>query len=131
MPTAPSEQTLTGRRCAGSSPFETQPGALYSPRRLLHDDGDFWRFRPRSILLGQNRVDSVGAAGLLLPPTRPDVGEVDEIDLAVFSIANVGVRSRTVAVTKRPWRGLWGAGGVLRQPLKPAQVSRSHRGLPG
>jgi len=80
----------------------------------------FWRFWPRSILLGQNRVDSVGAVGLLLPPSRPDFGQVDEIDLAVFSIADVGERSRTLAVTELPWRGLWGAGGVLRQPAKPA-----------
>ena len=35
-----SDHTLTGRRRAGSSPFETRPGALYSPRRLLHVDGD-------------------------------------------------------------------------------------------
>jgi len=91
----------------------------------------FWRFWPRSILLGQNRVNSVGAVGLLLPPSRPEFGQVDEIDLAVFSIADVGERSRTLAVTELPWRGLWGAGGVLRQPSKPAQVSRRYRGLPG
>jgi len=32
--------------------------------------------RSRSHRLGQNRVDSVGAVGLLLPPTRPDFGQV-------------------------------------------------------
>jgi len=32
---------LTGRRRAGSSPVEAAPSALYSPRRLLHVDGDF------------------------------------------------------------------------------------------
>jgi len=36
-----------------------------------------------------------------------------------------------VAVTELSWRGLWCAGGVLRQPPKPAQVNRSYRGLPG
>jgi len=91
----------------------------------------FWRFCWRSILRGRNRLDSLGAISLLLPASRADFGLVDEIDLAVFSIADVGERSRTVAVTERPWRGLWGAGGVLRQPPKPAQVSRSYRGLPG
>jgi len=130
-PSVPSEQTLTGRRCAGSSPFETHPSALYSPRRLLHVDGEFWRFGRRSILLGRNRLDSLGAVGLLLPASRADFGPVDEIDFAVFSITDVRGRSRTVAVTERPWRGLWGAGGVLRQPPKPAQVSRSYRELPG
>ena len=39
-----SNHTLTGRRCVGSSLFETRPGALYSPRRLLHVDGDFSAF---------------------------------------------------------------------------------------
>jgi len=83
------------------------------------------------MLLGRNRLDSLGAVGLLRSASRADFGEVDEIDFAVFSIAAVGGRSRTVAVTKRPWRGLWGTGGVLRQIPKPAQVSRSYRGLPG
>jgi len=36
-----SDHTLTGRRRAGSSPVEAAPSALYSPRRLLHVDGDF------------------------------------------------------------------------------------------
>jgi len=39
-----SDHTLTGRRGAGSSLFVTRPGALYSPRRLLHVDGDFADF---------------------------------------------------------------------------------------
>jgi len=58
----------------------------------------FWRFRRRSILLGRNRLDFLGAGGLLLPGSRADFGQVDENDLAVFSIADVGGRSRTVAV---------------------------------
>ena len=43
-----SDHTLTGRRRAGSSPVEAAPSALYSTRRLLHVNGDFWRFRRRS-----------------------------------------------------------------------------------
>jgi len=39
-----SDHTLTGRRCAGSSPFKTRPDALYSPRRLLHVGRDFGNF---------------------------------------------------------------------------------------
>jgi len=38
------DHTLTGCRCVGSSLFETRPGALFSPRRLLHVDGDFSAF---------------------------------------------------------------------------------------
>jgi len=35
------------------------------------------RKRPsRSHRLGRNQVDSVGAEGLLLPPSRPDFGQV-------------------------------------------------------
>ena len=36
-----SDNTLTGRRRAESSLVEAAPSALYSPRRLLHVDGDF------------------------------------------------------------------------------------------
>jgi len=35
-----SDHTLTDRRRAGSSPVDAAPSALYSPRRLLHVDGD-------------------------------------------------------------------------------------------
>jgi len=122
---------LTGRRSAGSSPFETTRVCCTHLDVCFTWMVIFWRFRRRSILLGRNRHDLLGAVGLLLPASRADFGQVDEIDFAVFSIADVGGRSRTVTVTKRPWRGLWSAGGVLRQPPKPAQVSRSYRGLPG
>jgi len=36
-----SDHTLTGRRRVGSSPVEAAPSALYSPRRLLHVEGNF------------------------------------------------------------------------------------------
>jgi len=70
-----SDNTLTGRRCDGLSPFETRPGVLYSPRRLLHVDGEFGDF----------------VGGRFVRSNTSGLG----IDFGVCSTADFGGTSRT------------------------------------
>jgi len=124
-----------GRGCAGRRPGGRPVGTVLGRCGATGDVQ--WRSRGFAVVarveFGASRFWSIlaGSSRPTAPTGRADFGQVDEIDLAVFSITDVGGRSRTVAVTELSWRGLSGAGGVLRQPPKPAQVSRSYRGLPG